>query len=266
MSEQKSLKIFTLIPKAMAEIGAIGKNRTNTHQNYKFRSIDDIYNKIQPVLAKHGIFFTPTVLETKEELFESANAKRSIRVKSRIKYTFYADDGSQFDCVVEGEAIDTSDKATNKAFTACLKYMLIQVFCIAIEGDDDADSESPEIGAPKQKPVTSQSRQYTAKSNVHTNPPPKTNPPAPTTQAKPTPPVNNPLNNAKNIAASPGDYVVQVGRKYKGKKLSDIPHEELKGYISWLEENSANPPSSQVLELSMAANNYLNGVGNAQSQ
>lgn len=136
-------RIFELIPKIMGEIGAIGKNGTNTYDNYKFRSIDDVYNKVQPVLARNGVFFKPTVLESNESTVVSQKGAAQVRIKQKVEYTFYASDGSSFSTIVEGEAIDRADKATNKAMTAALKYMLIQVFCIAIDGNNDADGSSP---------------------------------------------------------------------------------------------------------------------------
>lgn len=39
--------------------------------------------------------------------------------------------------------------------------------------------------------------------------------------------------------ASPGDYTINFGRKYKGRKLKDISRQELEGYIEWLENSSA---------------------------
>ena len=59
--------IFSLIPKIMADIGPIAKDRENPQQHYKFRGIDEVYNAIQPVLAEHGVFIVPTVLEKERE-------------------------------------------------------------------------------------------------------------------------------------------------------------------------------------------------------
>jgi hypothetical protein len=142
-------KIYQQIPKVMADVGAIGKNGDNKFDNYKFRTIDDLYSHLQPALHKNGVFFVPQVLDSKEDKFESSKGTPQIRVKVRVKYTIYADDGSSIETIVDGENIDRSDKATNKALTAALKYMLIQVFCIAVKDIEDGDSESPEI--PKQK-------------------------------------------------------------------------------------------------------------------
>jgi hypothetical protein len=49
-------------------------------------------------------------------------------------------DGSSHTVHVIGEAMDSADKATNKAMSAAYKYMAMQVFCIPTEGDNDADA------------------------------------------------------------------------------------------------------------------------------
>jgi hypothetical protein len=193
MSESK--KIFSLIPQIMKEVGAIGKSGWNEFDKYKFRSIDDVYSKLQPVLAAKGVFFKPDILESTEERFKSQKGTDQVRVKMKVKYTFYADDGSHFETQVEGEAIDRGDKATNKAFTAALKYMLIQVFCIAVEGQDDADKESPELSFTKEAPAA-------------------------TPKAKP-----------KNHAPQTSkDFKIADG-KFKGQLISSINPDELLVYI-----------------------------------
>lgn len=135
----------------MRDVGAIGKNGLNDFDKYKFRSIDDVYNKLQPALYKNGVFFIPQVLDSTEEKQTSQKGTQQVRIKLRVKYTIFADDGSSIETIVEGEGIDRSDKATNKALTAALKYMLIQVFCIAVEGQEDSDRETVEQGQEKAK-------------------------------------------------------------------------------------------------------------------
>lgn len=198
--ESKGNKIFMQIPLVMADVGAIGKSGVNKDQNYKFRSIDDVYNKLQPALQKNGVFFIPQVIDSKEEHGQTKSGSKNVRVKLRVKYTIYADDGSSIEAIVEGEGIDTSDKATNKALTAAFKYMLIQIFCIAVEGAVDADTEAPELQFVKENK--------------------KSNPGA-----------------EKSRAAS--DLTIANG-KYKGKKVSAIPRDELKDYIKQIESASAD--------------------------
>ena len=67
----------------------------------------------------------------------------------RIKYTFYAEDGSFIEAVTVGEGMDSGDKATNKAMAIAFKYACFQVFCIPTEEMKDPDSEIPEPVTPE---------------------------------------------------------------------------------------------------------------------
>ena len=51
----------------MKEVVPITKDRRNSQQNYNFRGIDDVYNEVQPLLARHGVFSVPQVLEERSE-------------------------------------------------------------------------------------------------------------------------------------------------------------------------------------------------------
>ena len=138
-------KIYELIPKIMNDIGSIGKDATNDFDKYKFRSIDAVYNALQPALSRNGVFIIPRVLESHETTGKTKSGGDNIRVKVKVEYEICASDGSSVKSIFEGEGIDTSDKATNKAVQAAFKYMLTQLFCIAFEGSEDSDKESPEV-------------------------------------------------------------------------------------------------------------------------
>ena len=60
-----------------------------------------------------------------------------------------ADDGSVHTARTFGEAMDSGDKATNKAMSAAYKYACFQTFAIPTEGDNDADATVHEPIAPK---------------------------------------------------------------------------------------------------------------------
>lgn len=134
--------IYSAIVDAMGQINAIAKGRSNSMQNFKYRGIDDVMNELHPILARCGIFIVPTVLE--EQRAEGKTSKGGVIYFTRlkIKFTFYAKDGSFFESVVIGEAMDSGDKASNKALSIGLKYALLQVFCIPTEDDKDPDSVS----------------------------------------------------------------------------------------------------------------------------
>lgn len=143
-----NLLIFEMIPKIMQEVGSVGKSGYNTFDKYKFRSIEDVYNALQPVLARNGVFIVPRIINSEETKIQSQAGKDQIRVKVRVEYSVCARDGSSITSAFEGEGIDRSDKATNKAFQASFKYMVSQLFCLSFEGMEDSDRESPDI-APK---------------------------------------------------------------------------------------------------------------------
>lgn len=144
------MNIYQTIAKIIEEVPAIGKNKTNTTQNFKFRGIDDVMNTLQPMFSKHKLFIVPEVLEQTREERTSARGGNLIYSICKIKYTFYAEDGSNISATVIGEGMDSGDKATNKAMAIAMKYAMFQVFCIPTEEMKDPDSESPEV-TPKNK-------------------------------------------------------------------------------------------------------------------
>ena len=151
-------QIFELIPKVMADIGAVTKDRKNEQQGYMFRGIEDMYKAAHPALVRHGIFCCPQVLERISDDRISGTGKPAIRVSLKVSHRFYATDGSFVEVITWGEGIDSSDKGTNKAMSAAMKYAFIELFSIPTSDIEDSDRVSPESGEPGRaslaKPVT----------------------------------------------------------------------------------------------------------------
>jgi hypothetical protein len=143
-------QIYTAITNVMKEIGAIGKTSKNTQQGFMFRGIDAVMNAINPALIKNGIFIVPEILEQTREERQTKSGNNLIYSVCKIKYTFYAQDGSSVEAVVIGEGMDSGDKATNKAMSIAFKYACFQVFCIPTEEMVDPDAECHEV-KPKAK-------------------------------------------------------------------------------------------------------------------
>lgn len=141
MKEEHKKNIFETIDLIMKEVPAIGKTKQNTKQNYKFRGIDDVMNKLQPIFAKYKLFVVPDVLEQTREERKTSTGGTLLYSICKIKYTFYAEDGSHVEATVIGEGMDSGDKASNKAMAVALKYALFQVFCIPTEELKDPDNE-----------------------------------------------------------------------------------------------------------------------------
>lgn len=141
MKEEHKRNIFETIDLIMKEVPAIGKTKQNTKQNYKFRGIDDVMNKLQPIFAKYKLFVVPDVLEQTREERKTSTGGTLLYSICKIKYTFYAEDGSRVEATVIGEGMDSGDKASNKAMAIAFKYALFQVFCIPTEELKDPDKE-----------------------------------------------------------------------------------------------------------------------------
>jgi hypothetical protein len=143
-------QIFKAIPAILADVEAIGKNRTNKQQGFAFRGIDDVMNTLHPLLAKHKVFPTCEVSSVTRSERETKSGGTMFCVTLKAKYTLHAEDGSSVSTEAAGEGMDTADKATNKAMSACYKYAMFQLLCIPTEAVD-ADEETPEPTKARQK-------------------------------------------------------------------------------------------------------------------
>jgi hypothetical protein len=140
------MKIYKAINAVQTELSTIGitKDRTNSQgSGYKFRGIDDVYNAISPLLAKHGLCILPRVLtrECVERISKSGGALFYVTVEVEFDFVS-AEDGSKHTVKTFGEAMDSGDKATNKAMSAAYKYAAFQAFSIPTESDNDADAST----------------------------------------------------------------------------------------------------------------------------
>ena len=139
--------IYKKIIEVMSDINAIGKDRRNQQQGFQFRGIDDVMNELHSSLAKCGVFVLPKVLEETRTTGKTSRGGDMFYTRLKINFGFYAEDGSHVDAVVIGEAMDTGDKASNKALSIGLKYAMLQVFCIPTEDEKDPDAVSPQPAA-----------------------------------------------------------------------------------------------------------------------
>lgn len=150
----KKMNIYEAISRCMEEIGAVGKDAVNKQQGFKYRGIDAVMNAINPALTKNHVFIVPEVLDQSREERTTKSGGALIYSVCRIKYTFYAEDGSCIEAVTVGEGMDSGDKATNKAMAIAFKYACFQVFCIPTEEMKDPDEETPDTEKPQFNPAT----------------------------------------------------------------------------------------------------------------
>lgn len=141
-------KVYTSIVAIIAELSksGIAKSHANEGQGWLFRGIDDVYNALSPLLAKHRLCILPRIIQRNCSEGKNEVGERVNRVALEVAFDIVsAVDGSAHTVEVWGEAIDSGDKATNKALTAAYKYAAFQVFCIPVAGQADADLHSPSI-------------------------------------------------------------------------------------------------------------------------
>lgn len=143
MSE--TLNLYQKLLKITEEVGKIEKTGKNAMQGYSFIEQARVVAELRPQLAKWGVFIIPETVSRRIERFENKKGTISVHANVGSRYTVVNADKPEERFISEwdaGEAIDTSDKATNKAATASHKYFLMKLFNISDK--DDADSESPE--------------------------------------------------------------------------------------------------------------------------
>ena len=131
----------------------ISKDRKNMQgSGYAFRGIDDVYNALSPALARHGLCILPRVLNRESIERQSKAGGALFYITVEVEFDLVAEDGSKHTIKTFGEAMDSGDKATNKAMSAAYKYACMQSFCIPTEGDNDADSQTHQVAPKVEKP------------------------------------------------------------------------------------------------------------------
>lgn len=135
-------KAISNVAREMAETG-IKKGSVNQQQGFMFRGIDAVYNALAPALVKHGLLILPRNIERTITERQTQRGGLLFYVVVKAEFEFVSvEDGSKHTVVTYGEAMDSGDKATNKAMSIAYKYAAFQTFCIPTEETAiDADAE-----------------------------------------------------------------------------------------------------------------------------
>lgn len=146
------MKVYQAIAAVQADLAKTGiaKNRKNKQgEGYMFRGIDDVYAALAPLLAEHKLCVIPRLLsrDIAERTSRSGGALFYVTVHAEFDFVS-AEDGSKHTAATFGEAMDSGDKATNKAMSAAYKYAAFMTFAIPTEGENDADAATHDV-APK---------------------------------------------------------------------------------------------------------------------
>lgn len=145
------MKVYQAIQAVAAQMAkdGISKSRDNKQQGFKFRGIDETLNALAPVLSTHGLVILPRMVERTMVERESRNGGVLFSVVVAAEFDFVSSaDGSTHTVRTYGEAMDSGDKATNKAMSIAFKYAAFLAFCIPVEGmGEDADATKHDVAA-----------------------------------------------------------------------------------------------------------------------
>jgi ERF superfamily len=149
----KAPKIYEAMRRIMGQMDAIEAKRS-PGLSFAFRGIKDFVQAIQPLMVTHGVTMVPT-----HKFLQVYRDERDKGMTTHIwlegTFTFYhCLDGSSVTMTAIGEGKDVSDKATNKAMSAALKYALSQGFMALFEDIEDSDEDQTDISpiaAPKER-------------------------------------------------------------------------------------------------------------------
>ncbi len=144
--------VYECISKVVGELAKEGISKSRKaetgvgNKGYMFRGIDDVYNHLASLISEAGLCILPRVLAREVVERQSKNGATLIYVVVDVEFDFVSmHDGSKHTVRMLGEAMDTGDKATNKAMSAAYKYACLQTFCIPTEGDNDSENQTHEV-------------------------------------------------------------------------------------------------------------------------
>ena len=162
MTEKKVYKAISAVAADLSAQGIQKQKPQGGGVNYAFRGIDAVYNALAPALVKHGLLILPRCTERTSCERTSKNGGALFYITVRAEFDFVStEDGSVHTVVTYGEAMDSGDKATNKAMSIAYKYAAFQAFCIPTEETAiDADAEVHQVRPADADQILSEFTQY----------------------------------------------------------------------------------------------------------
>jgi ERF superfamily len=158
---------FRAVMKAVRGVPKAGRMMSGTHASakvqYTFQRYDDMAAALGAAFREHGIGVQTVVLAKEYHRWEKTKSTgdktlwTSCVLTKRFVFTSLVD-ASAMTIEACGEGSDSSDKATNKAETACFKTALKQAFLLSTDDDTDPDASRPEVTEQVRNQPTQQQR------------------------------------------------------------------------------------------------------------
>lgn len=144
--------IYAQMSKIQSDVDGLTKDQTQ--QGFKYRGIDDAYNYLHDIFARHNVFTVPRVTNMKREERLSKAGSVLMYTMLTVEYDFFASDGSKVTTCVIGEAMDSGDKSCSKSLSIAHKLALFQITMLPtmLSADPDAETHTPMPKLPEEKP------------------------------------------------------------------------------------------------------------------
>lgn len=198
-------KLAAALVAAQADIKAVGKDSTNPHFRNRYASLDSIIDMVRPALAKHGLAVVQggTTPHTDE-----AGVVRAFTVETMLIH-------SSGEWILNGAILPVAKadpQGAGAALTYGRRYSLSALLSISTDEDDDGNHASV--------PTTQHHdrRQTEPKPNI--------------TPER----AERAVNNANR--SNPAEKLMPFG-KQKGKKLGELPDDELQRTADWCNQKDA---------------------------
>jgi hypothetical protein len=139
--------VVVLFSRAMSEVGSIAKEGEIKEgpQKYRFRGIEQVQQRLQPILVRHGLVILPRTLERIDHPVRTTRSGGSMyAVALHVEFTVYGPAGDTLVMSAWGEGADSGDKSSGKAHSMAYKTAMLEAFCIPTEDTPDGDATVPE--------------------------------------------------------------------------------------------------------------------------
>jgi len=137
-----NLNLYQRIVKVMERMGAVGKGgQVNYGDKYQYHKIDDIDDKLRACLVEHGVVCMVTEIhDRKLEFFTGGKGAWQAECAITIELVNADNPTERTSIKGWGQGLDTSDKATGKAFSYALKSAYLSAFHLRGQPDNEADN------------------------------------------------------------------------------------------------------------------------------
>lgn len=145
--------IYRAISAAMAAVGKVGKDRRAPDKmgGYAFRGVEAVVNAVHPVFVEQCVFVTSEKLGEIRQERKTGSGGIMFWKQVSYRWTFWAVDGSSVSTEADGEAQDSGDKTSAKAYSVSYREAVCKILSIPTD-TPDTESEVHEPITETQRP------------------------------------------------------------------------------------------------------------------